>query len=194
MGPAPAPWAGTSAGPIPARPAEPRQAGWPPAGAAPSSGYAPAGGVSPQMPAPVSAPVALYGGPAAAGTVPMGPVGQPYAPQQPMQPTPPTGPSWHQPPANPPPVPPPGAGGMPPEPLTPQAVGWAPQARPVPVGMPISTGVNGQLTPLTTKTSTSRTRRGASGQRASMMALTFLCVAGVFLLGVLLVLVYTLSR
>lgn len=198
---APAPLAGTIGGPFAARPevplarlGEPRQAGWPPAGAAPTTGNVPTVGMPPHMPNPLSPPAALYPGPAPASTMPAGVAGQPYAPPQPYQPTPPAGPAWHQPPANPPPVPPPGAGGMPPEPLAQQPIGWSNLGRSGPVGTAVSSAIDGQLAPLNAKTTTGRTRRRASRVKSSMLALTFLCVAAVFLLGVLLTLVLTLTR
>ena len=201
MASAPAPWAGASTGPITARPevplarpGEPRQAGWPPAAAAPSSGYAPPMGVSPPATNPISAPAALYGGPAAAGVLPAGVTGQPYALQQPSQPTPPADPAWHQPPANPPPVPPPSPGSIPPEPPTVRPIAWSPHARSGPVGTAVSSAIDGQLGVPSRKTTSGRSLRRVSRVRSSMFAMAFLCVAAVFLVGMLVILALTLAR
>lgn len=196
--PAPTPWAGASAGPIPARPevplarpGEPRQAGWPPVTTVPSPGSSPAMRVSPPAVNPLSAPAALHRGPTAAGTQPAGVAGQPYALQQPA---PPAEPAWHQPPANPPPVPPPSPGSVPPEPPTVRPIAWSPHARSGPVGTAVSSAIDGQLGAPSAKTTTGRSLRRVSRERSSMLAMAFLCVAAVFLVGMLVILALTLAR
>ena len=145
MAPAPAPWAGTSAGPITARPE-----------------------------VPLARPA--------------------YAPQQLQQPTPPAGPAWYQPPANPPPVPPPSAASMPPEPPAVRPIAWSPQARSGAVGTAVSSAIDGQLGAPPAKTATGKSLRRVSRVRSSTFALAFLCVAAVFLVGVLVILILTLAR
>ncbi len=182
MAAAPAPLAGRSARPIAprpevplARPGEPRQVGWPPTTAVPNSGYAPATGISPQA------------------ANPAGVAGQPYALQQPSQPTPPAEPAWHQPPASPPPVPPPSAGSLPPQPPAERPLGWSPHTKTGPVGTAVNAAIDGHVGPPSAKTSAAQSLRRASRTRSSVLALSFLCVAAVFLIGMLVILAVTLA-
>lgn len=162
-------------------------------GGAPSAGYAPVAGALPQAANPVSAPAALYGSVAPAGTMPAGVAGQPFAPGQPSQPTPPAGPAWHQPPAAPPPVPPPSVGSVPPEPPAPRPVAWSPHARTGPVGAAVTSAIDGHVKLPVSKTSSAKSLRREVRARSSMLAITFLFVAATFLIGMLVILLLTLA-
>jgi hypothetical protein len=60
------------------------------------------------------------------------------------------------------------------------------------VGTAVTSAIDGQLGAPTAKTATGKTLRRASRDRSSLTALAFLCVAAVFLVGVLILLVLTL--
>jgi hypothetical protein len=123
--------------------------------------------------------------------MPAGAVGQPAAASTPGQP--PGSPAWFQPPANPPPVPPPSPGSQPPEPPPPRPIAWSPQGRSGPVGSSVSAALSGGVPPATVKTSTAKSLRRESRARSSALALTFLIVAATFLIGMVVVLLVSLT-
>lgn len=174
-----------------ARPNQVRGAAPAPPAAIPAAGPVALASAAVPTANPAPSPAAAYGPPAAA--TPVGMVGQPAAASAPGQQLPPGNPAWFQPPAVPPPVPPPSPGGQPSEPPPPRPIAWSPQGRSGPVGSSVSAALNGSVQPATVKTSTAKSLRRESRARSSALALTFLIVAATFLIGMVVVLLVSLT-
>jgi neural Wiskott-Aldrich syndrome protein len=194
-GPQETPLSGVAGGPIGSRPEvplarlveTPRSVGMPaPAVRSMTS----ATGVSPLA----SNPQALFGGAGPAGLPTAGIVQQPIATSPAGQSAPPDNPAWFQPPPNPPPVPPPSAGGRNSEPAPPRPVAWTPPAHPGPVGSRGATAPRGGVLPVVPKTSTAKSLRRESRARSSVLAVTFLLVAATVLIGMVVILLLSLSN